>query len=46
MILGKFWRALLAQINKLANRFRSADPIAQMQYEYDTSVEQLKEGRQ
>jgi phage shock protein A len=46
MILGKFWRTLKAQINKLANGFRSADPIAQMQYEYDVAVSQIKEGRQ
>jgi len=46
MIFGKLWRALQAQINKVANIFWTADPIAQMQYEYDLSVEQLKEGRQ
>jgi phage shock protein A len=46
VILGKFWSAFRAQINKIANVFWEADPIAQMQYEYDTSVEQLKEGRQ
>src|SRR5271166_1681767 len=46
MILGKFWNALRAQLNKLANVFWTADPIAQMQYEYDNAVEQLKEGRQ
>lgn len=45
MILGKFWRALMAQVNKLANFFWQADPIAQMQLEYDSAVEQLKEGR-
>jgi phage shock protein A len=45
MIFGKFWRSLKAQINKLANFFWTADPIAQMQYEYDLAVEQLKEGR-
>jgi phage shock protein A len=32
-------------MNKLANVFWQADPIAQMQYEYDMAVEQLKEGR-
>lgn len=42
----KFWRALMAQINKLANFFWEADPIAQMQLEYDTAVEQLKDGRE
>ncbi len=34
-----------AQLNKVANFFWTADPIAQMQYEYDTSVAQLQEGR-
>ena len=46
MILGKIWRSFKAQLNKLANLFYTADPIAQMQYEYDLAVEQLKEGRQ
>ncbi|MEO8028714.1 MAG: PspA/IM30 family protein [Bryobacteraceae bacterium] len=46
MILGKFWSAFRAQINKVANLFWEADPIAQMQYEHDSAVEQLKEGRQ
>src|ERR1700684_1890169 len=45
MILGKFWNAIRAQINKIANVFWEADPIAQMQYEYDSAVEQLKQGR-
>jgi phage shock protein A len=45
MIFGKMWRALQAQLNKLANLFWTADPIAQMQYEYDRAVDQLKEGR-
>ena len=45
MIFGKFWASLRAQLNKLANTFWEADPIAQMQYEYDQAVEQLKEGR-
>jgi phage shock protein A len=46
MIVGKLWRALRAQFNKLANFFWTADPIAQMQYEYDSAVEQLKGGRE
>ena len=46
MILGKFWGAFRAQLNKIANVFWEADPIAQMQYEYDTAVEQMKDGRQ
>jgi phage shock protein A len=45
VILGKFWSAFRAQLNKIANVFWEADPIAQMQYEHDTAVEQLKEGR-
>jgi phage shock protein A len=45
MILGKFFGAIRAQLNKVANYFWEADPIAQMQYEYDSAVEQLKEGR-
>jgi len=43
--MGKFWSAFRAQINKLANWFWTQDPIAQMQYEYDKAVEQMKEGR-
>jgi phage shock protein A len=46
MIIGKLWRALKAQLNKVANFFWKADPIAQMQLEYDKAVDQLKEGRQ
>jgi phage shock protein A len=46
VILGKFWSAFRAQLNKIANVFWEADPIAQMQYEYDSAVEQMKEGRQ
>ena len=45
MILHKFWSAFVAQINKVANLFWEADPVAQMRYEYDKAVEQLKEGR-
>jgi phage shock protein A len=45
MIFGKIWAAFRAQLNQLANLFWEADPIAQMQYEYDLAVEQLKEGR-
>ncbi len=46
MILGKIWNAISAQLNKLANAIRGADPIAEMQYEYDRSIEQMKEGRE
>src|SRR5689334_12578837 len=45
MILGKFWHAIRGQLNKIANIFWEADPIAQMQYEHDLALEQLKEGR-
>jgi phage shock protein A len=46
MILGRIWHAIAAQFNKLANAIRGYDPVAQMQYEYDRSVEQLREGRE
>lgn len=46
MIFGKLWRAMAAQVNKLANLFWTADPIAQMQYEYDMAVDQMKQGRE
>ena len=45
MIFKKMFGALRSKLNKLANFFWEADPIAQMQYEYDQAVEQLKEGR-
>jgi phage shock protein A len=45
VILHKFWSAFVSQINKVANLFWEADPVAQMRYEYDRAVEQLKEGR-
>jgi phage shock protein A len=45
VIVQKFWSAFVSQLNKIANIFWEADPIAQMRYEYDLSVEQLKEGR-
>jgi phage shock protein A len=45
MIVGKLWRTLKAQMNKVANFFWKADPVAQLQYEYDKAVDQLKEGR-
>jgi phage shock protein A len=45
VILHKFWSAFVAQINKVANLFWEADPIAQMRYEYDQAVAQLKDGR-
>src|SRR5438034_207596 len=32
----------MGQINKVANLFWEADPIAQMRYEYDQAVAQLK----
>ena len=43
--MGKMWNSVRAQFNKIANWFWSRDPIAQMQYEYDKAVEQLKDGR-
>jgi phage shock protein A len=46
MIFGKIWRSFKAQMNKLANFFYTRDPIAQMQYEYDAAVDQLRGGRE
>ncbi len=46
MILGKLWKAIQAQFNKLANSIRGYDPIAEMQLEYDRSVNQIREGRE
>jgi phage shock protein A len=46
MILGKIWKAIAAQFNKLANAIRGYDPIAEMQYEYDNSLVQIREGRE
>ncbi|HMP79136.1 MAG TPA: PspA/IM30 family protein [Pirellulaceae bacterium] len=46
MIFKKMWRALRAKMNKIANWFWTSDPIAQMQYEYDKAVEEMKSGRQ
>jgi len=45
VILHKFWSSFMAQINKVANLFWEADPVAQLRYEYDRAVEQLKDGR-
>jgi phage shock protein A len=45
VIFKKFWSSIRAQLNKLANVFWEADPIAQMRYEYDKAVEELKQGR-
>jgi len=46
MILRKLWRTFKSQANKLANLLWTADPVAQMQYEYDLAVAQLKTGRE
>jgi phage shock protein A len=45
MIFGKFFSAIRAQLNKIANIFFEADPIAVMQLEVDSATERLKEGR-
>jgi len=45
MIFGKFFGAIRAQLNKIANMFFEADPIAVMQLEVDSATERLKEGR-
>jgi phage shock protein A len=46
MILTKIWQAIRAQFNKVANAIRGYDPVAEMQYEYDRSIEQIREGRE
>ena len=46
MFFDKLWRAIKAQFNKVANAIRGVDPIAEMQYEYDRSVEELRTGRE
>jgi phage shock protein A len=45
MILEKFFRAIRAQLNKIANVFFESDPIAVMQLEVDQATERLQEGR-
>jgi len=45
VIFKKFFASIRAQLNKLANVFWTADPIAALQYEYDSAVEDLKSGR-
>jgi phage shock protein A len=45
MIMGKFFKAFRAQLNKIANIFFESDPIAVMQLEVDGATERLKEGR-
>jgi phage shock protein A len=46
MFLGKIWQSIQAQFNKLANSIRGYDPIAEMQLEYDRSIDQIREGRE
>lgn len=46
MIVEKLWRTFKAQANKVTNLLWTADPVGQMQYEYDLAVEQLKSGRE
>ena len=45
MILRKFFTAIQAFFNSIANALWERDPIAIMQLEYDRSVAQLQEGR-
>ena len=39
MILGKIWRTIQGQLNKLVDFFWAADPVAIMQEEYDRAVQ-------
>ncbi|MEP6766969.1 MAG: PspA/IM30 family protein [Gemmatimonadaceae bacterium] len=45
MIFSKFFSAMRAQLNKIANLFFEADPIAVMQLEVDQATSRLQEGR-
>lgn len=45
MIFSKLFSAVRGQLNKIANFFFEADPIAVMQLEVDQATERLKEGR-
>lgn len=45
-MFSKVFKSIAAQLNKLANLFWEADPIAVMQLEADQAVERLKEGRE
>lgn len=45
MIARKFFTAIRAFFNSIANAMWERDPIAIMQLEYDRAVEQLQEGR-
>src|SRR3954469_12168257 len=46
MIFDRIWNAFRAQLNKLGHLFSGYDPVAEMQYEYDRSVDQIREGRE
>ena len=46
MILDKIWTSIKTQINKLANLISRHDPVAEMQHDYDRSIEQIQEGRE
>jgi phage shock protein A len=46
MIFEKFFTAIRASLNKLANFFWSRDPIAILQLEVDQATARLQEGRQ
>jgi phage shock protein A len=46
VIFSKFFTALRAQFNKLANVFFEQDPVAMMTYEHDKAVEAVQEGRE
>ena len=44
-MISKLFRAIMGQLNKIANLFFEADPIAVMQLEVDQATERLREGR-
>ncbi len=44
-MIGKLFKALFAQLNKIVSFFYERDPIAIMKYEYERAKGELKEGR-
>ena len=45
-MITKCWNALCAQINKLGDRFREADPVAEMRLEYERALSRLRAARE
>lgn len=45
MIIGKLFKTIMAQLNKIVNIFYKADPIAQMQYEIDRATDEIRSAK-